>query len=147
MRNRTAARWGMEGRDPVVKAIGTKPWSFAILYLAVSLAVEIVLIVVFRLRVPQDNRILAPIVLTVPPALTTWIAGYRSPAKLAALTLITALLTLVVTIIVTRITGKNVGLTEPIISRSVAGFLAMAIAGRLVGNPSAEDDVTRRRRG
>jgi hypothetical protein len=60
-------------------------WVFAIIYTAISMGVEIILIVVFRLKIPQHNAIIAPIILTLPPVLAGWFAGYRAPKELAVL--------------------------------------------------------------
>ena len=97
---------------------------FALTYTALSLAVEIVLIVVLRFQVPRDNAVVAPIVLTVPPVLAALLCGYRSLKPLARAAIAASVLTLAITMIVTRLTGKSTGLMEPIISRSVAGALA-----------------------
>src|ERR1035437_7832841 len=100
-----------------------KPWAFALIYTALSMATEIVPMVVFRLRIPQHNAIIAPLILTIPPLLAAWIAGYRSHTKLAVLAVLTAVLTVVVTLTVTHFTGVSTGLREPLINRPVAGFL------------------------
>ena len=42
-----------------------KPWVFGLVFMTVSMALEILLIVVGRLKVRQDNAIIAPILLTV----------------------------------------------------------------------------------
>ena len=97
---------------------------FALTYTGISLAVEIALIVVGRFEVPRDNTVIAPVVLTVPPILTAVVCGYRAPIRLALAAVALSLFTMGATAIVTRITGKAVGLVEPIISRSIAGFLA-----------------------
>jgi hypothetical protein len=107
-----------------------KPWAFALIYTALSMVTEILLIVIFRLRIPQHNAIIAPIILTVPPLPAAWIAGYRAPKKLAVLAVLTAVLTVIVTLTVTHFTGVSVGLREPLINRPIAGFLAAVIANR-----------------
>ena len=56
----------------------------AVIYVIASLLVEAVFIVVGHLKVPQDNAILAPVVLTIPPLLVAWICGYRRPKELIA---------------------------------------------------------------
>lgn len=104
-----------------------KPWAFAIIYTTLSMATEIVLIVVFRLKVPQHNAIIAPIILTFPPLLAAWIAGYRYHNKLVTLAFLTAVLTVIVTLTVTHFTGVSTGLREPLINRPIAGFLAAVI--------------------
>lgn len=112
-------------------AIRKKPWALAIIYTAVSLAVEAGLIVVGGLRVPQDNAVIAPIVLTIPPVLAAWIAGYRRPKEWVIVALLASVLTLGLTLMAGRITGISTGLVEPIIVRTLAGFLAAAITNRV----------------
>ncbi|MDO8543616.1 MAG: hypothetical protein Q7S40_24505 [Opitutaceae bacterium] len=111
---------------------GRSPWLFAILYTALSIAIEIVLIVVFRLKVPQHNAIIAPIILTLPPMLAVWIAGYRSRKQFVVLAGLTALLSVIVTLTVTHFTGVSTGLREPLINRPIAGFLAAVMVNRWI---------------
>lgn len=113
-------------------------WAFALIYTALSMATEIVLIVVFRMKIPQDNGIIAPIILTLPPLLAAWIAGYRPRRGLAILTILTAILTVIVTLTVTHFTGVSTGLREPLINRPIAGFLAALIARRWVAKSTNE---------
>jgi len=112
-------------------AIRRKPWALAIIYAAVSLAVEAGLIVVGRLRVPEDNAVIAPIVLTIPPVLAAWIAGYRRPKEWIILAILASVLTLGLTLLACRITGISTGLAEPIVVRTLAGFLAGTITNRV----------------
>jgi hypothetical protein len=105
---------------------------YALVYAGLSLGAEVVLLVVFRLRVPQDNRIIAPVVLVAPPVAAAWRAQRRMSAATVALAVLTSALTVVSTVIVTRATGKSVGLLEPMLARPLAGFLA-ALATRLPG--------------
>jgi hypothetical protein len=112
-------------------AIRKKPWALAIIYTAVSLAVEAGLIVVGGLRVPQDNAVIAPIILTIPPVLAAWISGYRRPKEWAILAVLASVLTLGLTLLAGRITGISTGLVEPIIVRTLAGFLAGTITNRV----------------
>lgn len=107
------------------------PWAFALVYTALSIATEITLIVFFRLKIPEHNAIIAPVILTVPPIAAAWIAGYRAWRSLGTLAALTAFLTLVVTLTVTHFTKINTGLLEPLINRPVAAFLAAIIANRL----------------
>lgn len=116
----------------------TPPWLYAILYTALSMAFEIVLIVVFRLKIPQHNAIIAPIILTLPPMLAAWIAGYRSRKAFIVLAGLTAVLTVAVTLTVTHFTGVSTGLREPLINRPVAAFLAAVIARKWVAKSSGE---------
>ena len=96
------------------------------------MATEILLIVVFRLQIPQHNTIIAPIILILPPIAAAWIARYRSWRELSILAALTAFLTLVVTLTVTHFTKVNTGLLEPLINRPIASFLAAAITNRIV---------------
>jgi hypothetical protein len=117
------------------------PWVFAALYMAISMATEIVLIIVVGLRVPRDNKAIAPIILTVPPVLAAWIGGYRQPKAFTINVVLTAGLTLGVTLAANALTGISTGVVEPIITRSLAGLLGGAITNRLApGTGSARDD-------
>jgi hypothetical protein len=102
----------------------------ALIYVVVSLAVEAALMVAGHLKVPQHNFILAPVVLTVPPLLVAWICGYRRPKELIAVAILLSVLTLALTAIGGKLTGVSTGMTEPIIVRSLAGFLAAIIAAK-----------------
>lgn len=108
------------------------PWLYAIIYTGASLGAEIVLIVVFRLEIPRDNGIIAPLILTIPPLLAARVAGYRSGRGLFLLALLTSALTLAVTLTVTHFTGVSTGLREPLINRPVAAFLAAVMANHLL---------------
>ena len=116
---------------------------FALIYTGLSLAVEIVLIVVFRLHVPRDNAVVAPVVLTVPPILTALVCGYRSLKPLALAAIAASVLTLGATMIVVRLTGKSTGLFEPIVSRSLAGALAGWLAAAAAGRRAATGNAGR----
>ncbi len=115
----------------MIVTIRRKPWALAIIYTGVSLAVEAGLIIVGGLRVPHDNAVIAPIILTVPPALAALISGYRRPKEFVILVILTSILTLSLTIVGGRLTGISTGLVEPIIVRTIAGFLAATIANRV----------------
>ena len=112
--------------------ITRNPWVFAVLYMAISMVTEIVLIVVVGLKVPQDNKFVAPILLTLAPVLAALIGGYRRPKVFALNVLLTAVLTLGITLAANALTGIHTGMVEPIISRSLAGLLGAAITNRLV---------------
>jgi hypothetical protein len=112
--------------------IGRGPWSFAALYTGVSLAVEAVLIVIGRLKVPENNAVLVPIVLTVPPLLAAAFSEFRRPPRdLWTVVALASILTLMITAVVTRLTGVSTGLAEPLLNRSIAGWLAARIANRV----------------
>jgi hypothetical protein len=98
-------------------AILKRPWAFAILYTCISLGVEGALIVLAGLRVPQDNKLLAPVVLTVPPVLSALVAGFRRLGEFVPVALLTIVLTVGLTIVANKSTGVSTGLLEPIIVR------------------------------
>ena len=106
-------------------------WKYALVYTCLSLGIEVVLIVVGRLRVPDDNRIIAPIILAVPPILAAWISGYRARKVFIVLVGLTTVLTLAITIVFGRLTGISTGLAAPIVIRFVAGLLAGALANKV----------------
>ena len=113
------------------------PWAFALIYTVLSMGTEILLIVVFRLKIPEHNAIIAPIILILPPIVAAWIAGYRSGKELGILAALTTFLTLVVTLTVTHFTKVNTGLLEPLINRPIASFLAAIIANKMIGSSSS----------
>ena len=100
-----------------------KPSTLAIVYVAISLAVEAAVTLLGGLRVPRDNAILAPIVLSVPPVLTAWLAGCRRTRHFLVMAAGLALLTLLLTAVAGRLTGVSTGLIEPIVVRGIAGHL------------------------
>lgn len=108
----------------------SSPLAFALLYVVLSMVTEIVLLVVFRLQIPRDTRVIAPIVLTVPPALAAWAGGYRRPNSFWPAALLLAALTLVITLAFNRLTGIKTGVTEPLVTRSMAGLLTALIVNR-----------------
>lgn len=116
----------------------TPPWRYAILYTVLSMATEIVLLVVFRLKIPQHNAIIAPIILTLPPMVAAWLAGARTLRHFIVLAGLTAVLTVIVTLTVTHFTGVSTGLREPLINRPLAGFFAAFIARRWGKKPADE---------
>ena len=116
----------------MMNLIGRRPWAFALAYVAVSLLVEIVLIVGVGWKIPRDNARIAPILLTLPPVLVVGASGYRRPFKdFAATAALLALLTVLITVVVNRITGITTGLTEPIVNRAVAAWLIAVFMNRV----------------
>ena len=105
-----------------------KPWVFGLVFMAVSMALEILLIVVVRLRVPQDNAIIAPILLTVSPVAAALICGYRRPRQLLLVSFLAVFFTLLFVMVFGRITGISTGLVPPIVIRTLAGLLAAIVA-------------------
>lgn len=116
---------------------------FAAIYVVVSLALEAALMILLHWKVPQDNYRLAPCVLTIPPLLASWLAGYRRPKQLVLLAGVTFVLTMLITLGVTRITGIAMGLAEPLFNRSLAGFLAAVITLRQRRTGAAETNTSR----
>jgi len=106
------------------------PLITAVVYAAVSLTIEATAMVVGGLKVPRDNRILIPIVLTVPPLVAAWTVGNRALAPLLVAAGTLSALTLVLTIAAGRVTGTSTGLAEPIIIRAIAGGLAGVVINR-----------------
>ncbi len=111
--------------------IKRQAWALAVVYVVVSLAIEAALMIFGHLKVPRDNVILAPVVLTIPPVLVAWLCGYRRPRELVTVAVWLSGLTLLLTVLANRITGVKTGLLEPIFIRLLAGFLAGLIANRL----------------
>ena len=105
---------------------------FALVYVALSLAIEASLIVFWGLRVPQDNARIAPVILTISPLLAALISGYRKPKALLTVVVLTAAITVAVTLTFINITGISTGLIEPAINRLTAGLLAGLAANRLI---------------
>ena len=116
-----------------------QPWTLAIIYVVASLVIEAGLMIIGHLKVPQDNAILAPVVLTVPPVVAVWLCGFRRPRELATTAVLLSVLTLALTLLVGRLTGVSTGMLEPIINRSLAGFLGGVIANRLASNAPKGD--------
>jgi len=104
--------------------------------MALSMALEIALIVVGRLRVPQDNAIIAPILLTVSPIAAALICGYRRPRELILVAFLAVFLTLLFVLVFGRITGISTGIAPPIVIRTLAGILAAVVTNK-VGNARA----------
>mgnify|MGYP003593728281 CR=1 FL=1 len=107
------------------------PLAFGLIYMALSIAVEIVLLLVFRLRIPRDNAILASVLLTVSPPAAAWICGYRRPAAFLLAAGGAVLLTLVLVVGFGRLTGISAGLGPPVVLRTLAGLFAALLANRL----------------
>jgi hypothetical protein len=108
-----------------------KPWVVALIYVGLSLGIEAAMMVLGGLRVPRDNAILAPVVLTLPPLLTAWLGGFRWSGEFLTLALGLAVLTLVLTLLFGKLTGVSTGLMEPLLVRSLAGLLAGMLTNRI----------------
>ena len=114
-------------------------WGFGIIYTAFSLAVEIFLLVVIRLRIPQDNKIIAPIILVVAPLLAAWVCGYRKRSAIVVVAVLALVLTLLFTMVFGRLAGISTGLGPPILIRSLAGFFAALATQRLIRNGTGSE--------
>jgi len=121
------------------KPIRRPPWVFALAYTGVSLVSEVALIVVGGLKVPEDNAVIAPVILTAPPLLAAWLSGYRRLDDLLAAAVLAASLTLGLTMVAGRVTGVSTGLAEPIAVRLAAGFLACTVANRLAASRDSSE--------
>jgi hypothetical protein len=106
--------------------------AFGATYMALSMAIEILLIVVGRLRVPDDNATIAPILLIVSPLAAATICGYRRPAALLTIAVLTVVLTIAAVAVFGRLTGISTGVAAPIVLRTVAGSLAAALTARTI---------------
>lgn len=107
------------------------PFAFGVIYMALSMAIEIGLLVIARLRIPDDNAVIAPILLVVSPVAAALICGYRRPATVITLVILTAVLTLICVMAFGRLTGISTGVAPPIILRTIAGTLAAALSARV----------------
>ena len=112
--------------------IERRTWAFAVIYMVLSMVVEIALIAIVGLKIPKDNAIIAPILLTLSPVLAALITGYRRPKEFFLLILLTVVLTLFMVLVFGRLTGISTGLLAPIVIRSLAGFLAATLTNRVV---------------
>jgi hypothetical protein len=108
------------------------PVAFGLIYMALSMAIEIALVVVGRLKIPDDNAIIAPALLTVAPVAAALICGYRTPRAVITVAILTVMLTILFVMVFSRITGISTGVGPPIVLRTLAGSLAAALSGRLL---------------
>jgi hypothetical protein len=90
-----------------------------------------VLLVVVRLRIPQDNAIIAPVILAVSPVAAALICGYRRPRSIAMLAVTTVILTIAIVMGFERLTGISTGLAAPVVIRTAAGVLAALLTHRI----------------
>ena len=104
----------------------SRPWVYGLIYMGLSMAIEIVLLVVFRLKIPQDNGIIAPILLIASPILAAWICGYRRPPEMV----LAVVITIVFTLLLVMGFGRVTGILAPVIIRSTAGFAAAWLTNR-----------------
>ena len=112
--------------------IHRKPLAFGVIYMTLSMAIEIALLVVVRLRIPQDNRIIAPVLLIVAPVAAGVLCGYRRPGTLSAVASATVILTLVLVMGFGRLTGISTGVVSPIVLRTLAGWLAAVVTNAAI---------------
>jgi hypothetical protein len=108
------------------------PWVFGVIFMAVSMAIEIALLVVGRLRIPQDNATIAPILLIASPLIASWFCHYRRLRDLLLLSFLAVLLTLLFVLVFSRLTGISTGIFPPIVLRTAAGFVAALIVNRKI---------------
>ena len=113
-------------------AVEKRALAFAAIYMVLSMAVEVVLIAVVGLRLPKDNAVIAPILLTISPVLAALISGYRRPKEFVLVIILAVVLTLLIVFVFSRLTGISTGLLEPILNRSLAGFLAATITNTVL---------------
>jgi hypothetical protein len=104
------------------------PLAYGFIYMGLSMAIEIALLVVFRLKIPQDNSIIAPILLIASPVCAALICGHRHGRTLVPLVLITIFLTLLLVMGFGRVTG----IVPPVIIRTLAGCCAAWLVSRVV---------------
>ncbi|NWG05177.1 MAG: hypothetical protein HXY35_00685 [Chloroflexi bacterium] len=108
-----------------------KYYFFTLMYLIISLSIEAAMITFGKLEIPKDNARIAPVLLTIPPVLAALIANYRKYKEFFIVVFLVIVFTLVITLIFTTLTGISTGLAEPIINRTLAGFLAAWLTNRL----------------
>ena len=100
------------------------PLTFGATYMALSMAIEVVLLVVVRLRIPEDNAVIASILLAVSPVAAALVCRYRRPRSILLLSIVTVLLTIALVMAFGRLTGISTGIVPPIVIRTLAGYLA-----------------------
>jgi hypothetical protein len=98
---------------------------FALLYTGISIAVEVFLLLLAGLRIPDDNLVIAPAVLVVAPLAASGLAGYRG-RRLALAAFLTAAFTLAMSVTF----GTFTGLLAPLLIRPIAAILAAMIVRR-----------------
>ena len=108
------------------------PWVFGVVFMAVSMVIEIALLVVCRLRIPQDNAIIAPILLTASPVIASWLCHYRRVRELILLSCLAVFFTLLFVLVFSRLTGISTGIFPPIVLRTAAGLVAAMIVNRRI---------------
>ena len=116
---------------PIIKR--RSPWVFGLAFMAVSMVIEIALLVVCRLRIPQDNAIIATILLTASPVIASWVCHYRRIRELLLLSGLAVLFTLGFVLGFSRLTGITTGILPPIFIRTAAGLMAAMIVNRRTG--------------
>ena len=71
-----------------------RPWIYALIYMSISIGLEIFLMVVCRLKIPEDNKYIAAVLLTVAPVAAALLARYRAPKELISVILLSSGFTL-----------------------------------------------------
>jgi len=105
---------------------------YTISYVIFSLAFEASLIAFGGLRIPADNAIIAPLILTIPPAVLAIAFSQKRARRFFLLFLFTIVFTLIITQFFVALTGISTGFFEPIVNRGLAGILAFSLTKRLV---------------
>lgn len=100
--------------------------------MAVSMVIEIALLVVFRLRIPQDNAVISTIVLTASPVIASWLCHYWRAREVLLLSCLAVFFTLLFVLVFSRSTGITTGILPPIFIRTGAGLIAAMIVNRRV---------------
>ena len=108
-----------------------QPLAYGTIYMALSMSIEIVLLVVVRLKIPQDNAIIAPTLLIVSPVAAALICGYRRPKSLILVAATTVFLTLAFVMVFGHLTGISTGIVPPVVLRTLAGMAAGALTNRV----------------
>jgi hypothetical protein len=130
--------------DTPLSTIKRRPpaWVFGLVFMALSMVIEIALIVVFRLRIPQDNAIIAPILLTVSPVAASLLCRYRRAREILLLSCLAVFFTLLLVLVFSRVTGITTGILPPIFLRTAGGLLAAAIVNRRLSSRNHFDATT-----
>jgi hypothetical protein len=117
--------------EPQPYRYGEMAWFYALLYTALAFGVELLLSGLLRLRVPLDNSIVVPVVITVPSLAAALLFRLRQSKAFLVLAILTALLTIAMTLVFSRLPGVNPGMAVSIVTRLAAGFLAFVVAKKI----------------
>lgn len=98
-------------------------WRYAGVYGLGMVAVEVLLIAVFGLRIPRDTARIAPLLFLLVPMPAALLCGFRRPASLLAVIFLSVAFTIALSVTV----GAASGLLSPLIVRPLAGFTAASL--------------------